>query len=51
MFKVSYERWKIEELNNGYWEVVSKVFTNKADAKRFILRIQDNVIVNRIWLG
>ena len=51
MVKVSYERWKIEDINNGGWEIISKTFTDKVDAKRFILRIQDNVIVRRIWLN
>ena len=50
-FKVSYERWNVEEINNGCWEIKEKCFATKKEAEQFIRRIQDNIIVNRIWLG
>lgn len=46
--KVTYERFS--DYLEG-WQLVEKVFPSKKEAFIFINRIQDNIIVRRIWIS
>lgn len=49
MVRVSYERYQMDHLSGGNWEIIQKDFPNTTQADLFINRIRDNVIVGRIW--
>jgi len=48
MTKIYYERFSDYLIG---WEILEKTFETKKDAERFIFRVQDNIIVRRIWIA
>lgn len=48
MTKIFYERFSDRETG---WEILEKDFATKKDAESFIFRIQQNIIVGRIWMA
>jgi hypothetical protein len=46
MTKIFYERFS----DRGGWEILKKDFETEKDARRFIYRIRQNIIVRRIWI-
>jgi len=50
MWFVSYERYSIEDTNEGSWNIIERKFNSIYERDQFIRRIRDNVIVRRIWI-
>ena len=50
-FELKYERFNIDRVTPGKWEIITKVFHTERERELFIRRIADNVLVSRMWIS